>query len=172
LLQKGDAEGAIPEFKTAAQSRPDDGTLPGNLAMAHLQRADFDSAITELEAALKLAPEDASLHYNFGLAYKLKGAAEEAKAGAKITASTNHLQAATFSTNSGKRLLGAGDVDGAIAQFRSAIGSEPNYAAAHYQLGLALIEPGHKDEATQEFQKARALILIRQCRGKRMRRKQ
>ena len=44
-----------------------------------------------------------------------QGAAEEAKAGAKITASTNHLQAATFSTNSEKRLLGAGDVDGAIA---------------------------------------------------------
>src|SRR6202035_3882997 len=59
----------------------------------------------------------------------------------------------------GKRLLGAGDVDAAIAQFRSAIGSELNYAAAHYQyqLGLALIEQGHKDEATQEFQKARAL---------------
>jgi Flp pilus assembly protein TadD len=69
-------------------------------------------------------------------------------------------------------LLGAGDVGGAIAQFRSAISSEPNYAAAHDQLGLALIEQGHKDEATQEFQKARALDLICQCRGKRKRRKQ
>ena len=67
-----------------------------------------------------------------------QGAAEEAKAGARISASSNNLQTATFSTNSGKRLLGAGDVDGAIAEFRSAIRSEPNYAAAHYQLGLAL----------------------------------
>ena len=70
------------------------------------------------------------------------GAAEEAKAGAKIAASTNNLQAATFSTNSGKRLLASGDIDGAIAQFRSAIQSEPNYAAAHFQLALALEQAG------------------------------
>jgi tetratricopeptide (TPR) repeat protein len=86
-----------------------------------------------------------------------QGAADEAKAGAKIAAYTNNLQAATFSTNSGKRLLGAGDIDGAVAQFRSAITSEPNYAAAHYQLGLALGRQGHKDEAAKEFQKAAAL---------------
>jgi Flp pilus assembly protein TadD len=104
-----------------------------------------------------------------------QGAAEEVKAGAEITASTNHPGGHVFD-DSGKRLLGAGDVDGAIAQFRSAIGSEPNYAAAHYQyqsgLGLALIGQGHKDKATQEFQKARALDLIWQCRGKSKRRKQ
>jgi tetratricopeptide (TPR) repeat protein len=86
-----------------------------------------------------------------------QGAAEEAKAGANIAALTNNLQAATFSTNSGKRLLGAGDVDGAIAQFRSAIHSEPNYAPAHYQLGLALNQQGQRDEAKKEFQKAAEL---------------
>jgi Flp pilus assembly protein TadD len=51
-------------------------------------------------------------------------------------------------------MLGAGDMDGAIAQFRSAIRSEPNYAAAHYQLGLALRQQGQKDQAEKEFQKA------------------
>jgi tetratricopeptide (TPR) repeat protein len=86
-----------------------------------------------------------------------QGAAEEAKAGANIAALTNNLQAATFSTNSGKRLLGAGDVDGAIAQFRSAIHSELNYAPAHYQLGLALNQKGQRDEAKREFQKAAEL---------------
>ena len=67
-----------------------------------------------------------------------KARREEAKEGASIAASVNNLQAAKVATNSGKRLLGAGDLDGAISQFRSAIHSEPNYAAAHYQLGLAL----------------------------------
>jgi Flp pilus assembly protein TadD len=74
-----------------------------------------------------------------------------------MAASSKNLQAATFSTNSGKRLLGAGDLDGAIAQFRSAINSEPNYAPAHYELGLALQQSGKKDEATKEFQKAAEL---------------
>jgi Flp pilus assembly protein TadD len=82
------------------------------------------------------------------------GATEQAKEGAQIVASTNNLQAATVSTNSGKRLLAAGDLDGAIAQFRSAIHSKPDYAAAHYQLGLALQQGGKKEEAKQEFQKA------------------
>ena len=85
------------------------------------------------------------------------GAAEEARAGARIAASTNNLQAATFATNSGKRLLSVGDLDGAISQFRSAINSEPKYAPAHFQLGLALNQKGEKDEAQKEFQKATGL---------------
>jgi Flp pilus assembly protein TadD len=48
-------------------------------------------------------------------------------------------------------------VEGAISQLRSAIHSEPNYAAAHYELGLALRQSGKKDEAKTEFQKATEL---------------
>jgi Flp pilus assembly protein TadD len=77
--------------------------------------------------------------------------------GAKIAATTNNLQAAMFATNSGKRLLSVGDLDSAVAQFRSAISSEPTYAAAHYELGLALNQKGQKDEAKKEFQKAMEL---------------
>ena len=54
-------------------------------------------------------------------------------------------------------MLDAGDLDGAIAQFRSAIHSDANYAAAHYQLGLALSRKGEKDEASREFQRASEL---------------
>ena len=86
-----------------------------------------------------------------------EGAAKEAKEGARISASVNNLQAATVSTNSGKRLLAAGDLEGAITQFRSAIRSEPNYAAAHYQLGIALRQNGQPDQAGREFEKASEL---------------
>ncbi len=89
-----------------------------------------------------------------------QGAAEEAKAGANIAASSNNLQSATFATNSGKRLLGAGDMDGAIAQFRSAISSEPNYAAAHYQLGLALQQQGQRMKRRRNFRGRRNWIRI------------
>jgi Tfp pilus assembly protein PilF len=54
-------------------------------------------------------------------------------------------------------LLDAGDVDGAIVQFRSAINSSPNYAQAHFQLAIALKRKGDKDESAKEFRRAAEL---------------
>jgi len=54
-------------------------------------------------------------------------------------------------------LLGVGDLDGAISQLRAAISAMPNFAPAHYQLGLALTQKGAKEEAGREFQKAAEL---------------
>ena len=66
-------------------------------------------------------------------------------------------QAARFATNSGRRLLNAGDLDGAISQFRSAIRAMPSYALGHYELGLALTQKGLKEEAGEEYRKAAEL---------------
>jgi Flp pilus assembly protein TadD len=54
-------------------------------------------------------------------------------------------------------LLDAGDVEGAITQFRSAINSSPNFAQAHYQLAIALRRKGDNEEAAKEFRKAAEL---------------
>ena len=70
---------------------------------------------------------------------------------------SNRLQAATFATNSGSKLLQAGDVDGAIAQLRSAISLMPEYAPAHKRLAEALDRKGLKAEAEQESRKAEEL---------------
>jgi Tfp pilus assembly protein PilF len=86
-----------------------------------------------------------------------QGAAAESKAGAEIGKQKTDQQAALFATNSGRRLLSAGDLDGAISQFRSAITATPSYAPAHFQLGLALQRKGEKDESGKEFQKASEL---------------
>ena len=53
--------------------------------------------------------------------------------------------------------MNAGDLDGAIAQFRSAINSSAEYAQAHYQLAIALLRKGDKEESAREFQKAAQL---------------
>jgi Flp pilus assembly protein TadD len=70
---------------------------------------------------------------------------------------SNRLQAATFATNSGSKLLQAGDVDGAIGQFRSAVTLMPEYAAAHKHLAEALDQKGQKAEAEEESRKAEEL---------------
>src|SRR5207244_3155036 len=111
--------------------------------------------------AIRLQPEFAGAHTTLAAVLRqlddTQGAANEAKAGAKIVSSTNNLQAAKVATNSGKRLLGAGDLDGAISQFRSAIHSEPDYAAAHYELGLALQQSGDEEESQKELRRAAEL---------------
>jgi tetratricopeptide (TPR) repeat protein len=156
--QRGEFDKATGELEQAIRDQPNYAEAHYTLGTILKQQGKLPEAAAALREAIRLQPDFAGAHTTLAAVLRQlgdsQGAAEEAKAGAKIAASTNNLQAATFSTNSGKRLLGAGDIDGAIAQFQSAIHSEPNYAAAHYQLGLALQQRGEKEEAKREFQKA------------------
>jgi len=118
-------------------------------------------AADALRQAIRLEPDFAGAHTTLAAVLRqlgdAAGAAAESKAGAEIAKEKTSLQAATFATNSGRRLLNAGDIDGAISQFQTAIQAVPNYAMAHYQLGLALRQKGKKEEAGKEFGKAAAL---------------
>jgi tetratricopeptide (TPR) repeat protein len=159
--QRGEFDKAIAELQAAIQIQPTYAEAHYTLGTIFKQQGKLPEAAAALRDAIRLQPDFAGAHTTLAAVLRqsgdTQGAAEEAKAGAKIAASTNNLQAATFSTNSGKRLLGAGDVDGAVAQFRAAINAEPNYAAAHYHLAMALRQQGHKDEAKKEFQRASEL---------------
>ena len=156
--QRGEFDKAVAELQSAIQNQPSYAEAHYTLGAVFKQQGKLPEAAAALREAIRLQPDFAGAHTTLAAVLRqmgdTQGAAEEAKEGAKIAASTNNLQAATFSTNSGKRLLGAGDVGSAIDQFRSAIRSDPGYAAAHYQLGLALRLQGQKDEANQEFKKA------------------
>ena len=81
------------------------------------------------------------------------------RAGVKtaLSAKTANLQAAEFSTNSGKRFLDAGDLDAAIVQFRAAIQASEPYAPAHRRLAQALQRQGHSEEAAKELRRAAEL---------------
>jgi Flp pilus assembly protein TadD len=70
---------------------------------------------------------------------------------------SSNQQSAALAANSGRRLLNAGDLDGAISQFRAAIDEAPSYPQAHYQLGMALQRKGDNEGAAEEFKKAAAL---------------
>ena len=83
-------------------------------------------------------------------------ATEESRKGALLAKELSDLQAAVFATDSGKRLMNAGDLDGAISRFRAAVASTPGYAPAHYQLGLALQRKGNAEESGREFKKRRS----------------
>ena len=70
---------------------------------------------------------------------------------------TNNEQAALLATNSGRKLRSTGDLEGAIAQFHSAIASSPDNARAHFELAVTLRQQGKTAEAAEEFNRAKQL---------------
>ena len=121
----------------------------------------MQEAATSLREAIRLQPDFAGAHTTLASVLRAlgdsEGASAEARAGQQIGKEKTGLQAAVLATSSGRRLLNAGDLEGAIAQFQSAINSSPNYAQAHYQLGVALQRKGNKEESAKEFKKAAEL---------------
>ena len=122
------------------------------------QKGELAEAAKALREAIRLQPEFAGAHTTLASVLRQlgdnEGSAAESRAGAEIAKRKTSEQAALFATNSGRRLFNAGDLDGAISQFRSAIESVPGYAPAHYQLALALQRKGDKQGALQEFKTA------------------
>src|SRR5262249_55647483 len=125
------------------------------------QQGKLQESADVLREALRLQPDFAGAHTTLaGVLRQLgdnDGAVAEAKAGAELAKRKTNLQAAVFGTNYWKRLRNAGDLDGAISQFHSAISLAGDFAPAHYELGLALLQQGKKEEAAKEFEAAHLL---------------
>ena len=161
LWQQGQFPEAVENLRAAIQAKPDYAEAYYTLGTVLNQQGQLQDSATALREAVRLQPDFAGAHTTLAAVLRKLGdteaAAKEGHLGTQIGKERTSQQAATFATNSGRRLLNAGDLDGAIAQFRSAINSVPNFAPAHYQLGIALDRKGDKAEAAKEFQQATAL---------------
>jgi tetratricopeptide (TPR) repeat protein len=161
LWQQGDFPAAADELHAALRTRPDYAEAWYTLGTVLKQQGKIDESASALREAIRLQPDFAGAHTTLAAVLRQlgdnQGAAAESKAGIEISKEKTDQQAALFATNSGKRLLNAGDLDGAISQFRSAITATPGYAPAHFQLALALERKGDKEQAAEEFQKAAQL---------------
>ena len=147
--------------RAAIQAKPDYAEAHYTLGTVLKQQGKLPEAAASLREAIRLQPDFAGAHTT--LADHLRqlgdaeGAARESRLGAQISKDKTNLQAATFDTNSGMRLLKVGDLEGAISQFRAAIALAPTYAPAHFHLAEALRQKVQTEEASQEFQRAAEL---------------
>ena len=109
----------------AIQSKPDYAEAHYTLGTVLKQQGKLQEAAASLREAIRLQPDFAGAHTTLSTILRQlgdeEGAARERLLGAQISKDKTNLQAATFDTNSGKRLLGLGDLEGAISQFRAAI---------------------------------------------------
>lgn len=161
LWQKGDFPAAAEQLQHAAQIKPDYAEAYYMLGTVLKQMNKLPEAARALQEAIRLQPDLLGAHTNLATVLRqmgdTSGAEAESHIAEQLSKQKTSLQAATFATNSGDHLLNAGDIDGAISQYRNAIQLAPGYAPAHHQLAIALSRKGKANEATLEFKKASEL---------------
>jgi tetratricopeptide (TPR) repeat protein len=154
LWQMGEFERAATELRAALHIKPDYAEAYYTLGTVLKQMNKLPDAAEALRQAIELQPDFAGAHTTLSSVLKQMGdsagAAKETEIAAQIRQTKVGLQTATFSTNSGMRLLQAGDLPGAISQFETAIQAAPDYAPAHQQLAIALRRQGDLKRAAQE----------------------
>ena len=161
LWQKGDFPAAAEQLQHAVQIKPDYAEAYYTLGTVLKQMDKLPEAAQALREAIRLQPDFMGAHTTLAAVLRqmgdASGAEAESRVGEQLSKQKTSLQAATFATNSGNRLLNAGDIDGAISQFRNAVQAGSRYALAHQQLAIALSRKGQANEAAQEFKKASEL---------------
>ena len=161
LWQQGEFAEAAEQLRKAVQLKPDYAEAYYTLGSVLKQLNQLPEAAQALREAIRLQPQFSGAHTNLAAVLRQMGDTAGADAETQIASTlmkqSTNLQGATFSTNSGKHLLDAGDLDGAISQFRNATKLSPSYAMAHYELAVALSRRGEKAEAAEEFKKAAEL---------------
>jgi TolB-like protein/Tfp pilus assembly protein PilF len=125
------------------------------LAGVQQQKWRWTEAEAEYKRALELNPNDAGAHLGLADWLLCQGRTEEALAWSRRARELDPLDATGLSN--GWILFHARRYDEAIRELRSVLAVRPDYAAAHWFLGFALIANGQSDEAITALDKAASL---------------
>jgi len=153
-MQQGKFDAAAVEMRAVLEAQPDNGDMWATLGSVYKQAGKNAEAIDALHKAIQLMPNQPGPHTTLASILQEQGSTEEAaaerKQAAALTRGAMNKQAALFATNAGDLLLSKGQMDEAIAQYRTAIKDDAGYAPAHRQLAIALEQKGQKTEAAAE----------------------
>jgi TonB family protein len=163
---------AVESLTQAVTVNPQDAIAHTKLGVAYSALGEHKSAITAFKQAIKLnrAFVDADSYFRLGVAYlalsdyasaidPLKQALYGVKA--KVledrTKSTAGPSEAEINDGLGRAYYGTGSYRQAVKAFETAVRLKPDFAAAHYGLGLSYLEVGDKRSAEKEAQVLRKL---------------
>jgi tetratricopeptide (TPR) repeat protein len=153
LLQKGQVDEALEQFKKALEIYPNYLEARYNLGNALLQKGQLGEAIAQYDKALEINPDSAETRHNLGNALLQEGRLDEAIAQYDKALEINPKYA-EIRYNLGNALLQKGQLDEAIAQYNKAVEISPDSAGARNNLGNALLQKGRLDEAIAQYDKA------------------
>jgi superkiller protein 3 len=159
-LAKVPPDQAIAAYRRAIEVDPSYSLAYNNLGLVLYQHGNPDAAIVHYTQAIQVDPKYLFAHWNLAYALEHQGkydlAIGEYREAIKY-ASDQH-QLAILHTSVGnilRQMAGTdGNMDGAIAEYRRAIGFDRDFNWAHNNLGLILQAQGKNDEAIAEFRSA------------------
>jgi len=148
-LQAKQFDAAVEQFVKASEIDPKQHVVWAHLADAYIgqagvktgaeQEAAMNKGLEMYLKALELKPEEAAYHNNYALALARAKKFNEAQAELQKAAQIDPPNAGRYYYNLGALLVNSGQPDPALEAFKKAIEADPNYADAHYQIGMALL---------------------------------
>jgi tetratricopeptide (TPR) repeat protein len=159
--QQGDTGRAVRVLEQAVAADPRYTDAHYTLGAVRGARGDWRGAAAALRAAIALRPDLPGPHYSLARVLQQSGdtaggTAELAEA-ERLRRRAQAEQEAGVWTAVGSRRLEAGDLNGALEQFRRATAVFEAYAPAHFQIGLVLARLGQADASRAAFARAAAL---------------
>ncbi|MEO0852476.1 MAG: tetratricopeptide repeat protein, partial [Cyanobacteria bacterium J06648_11] len=142
---------------------PNDAYICSKLGGSYVSAEDYDRAVALLKRGLALSPKEPAiayeLHFHLGLAYRQQQQwqlADEHYQQAIAQAVLPAVKLGAF-VNWGALRLSGGDPAGAQATFERAIAIAPDFAIAHFNLGMALKSQKLWLEAIAAYERAIAI---------------
>lgn len=153
LVKAGSHDAAIAKFEEAAAIVPNCFDCYYNIGFTHLQRKDEAKAEEAFKRALELNPNYAPALNSLATLYNNQKRFEEAAAmSARAAAAGGGLVTADAIYNQGVILWNTGNIKEARAKFEEALRLNPEFAPAHFQLGMAQLNEGQIQEAVASFE--------------------
>lgn len=154
----GNFQEAIQRFERALAVKPDFPEAWQNLASAHFRVEDYEKAVKTAEEAVRLNSQSASMIKLLSIAHSKLG--DEAKAWEyqeKLKAFPDTEFSAEEAYNLAVAEANRGNDEEAARYFERAILKKPDFALAHYQLGLCCFRLKRWPEARTELERYLAL---------------
>jgi tetratricopeptide (TPR) repeat protein len=136
-VRANDADKAIARFEQAVEIDPSLSQGHKILGQLYNSKKQHDKAIASAEKLLALDPDGTEAHTILYQAYNATGDTAMAEKSYAVLKAANPEDLAQTFFEQGKARWDAGDAAGAIEQLKQAVETQPDYALAHYFLGLA-----------------------------------